>query len=95
MSGRDGGFDESYQLLIQVALPVGLLGLAFGSGGVHGGVSGDSPIAADSSGGHGEEAKRSTEKHTSHFEIESLRPFTFVRKMRTFFFLFFFLHIFK
>lgn len=55
MSGRNGGFDEGYQL----TLPVGFIGLASCSGGsgVHGGASGGSLIAAVSSGGHGEEGQ--------------------------------------
>lgn len=60
MSGRNGGFDEGYQLVFEMVLPVGFLGLASGSDGtgVNGGASGGSLIAAESSSGHGGEGRR-------------------------------------
>lgn len=59
VSRGNGGFDEGYQLVVEMALPVGFLGLASGgdSGGAHGGASSGSLIAAESSGSHGEEGR--------------------------------------
>lgn len=59
VSRRNGGFDEGYQLMVEMVLSVKFLGLASGSGGggVHGGASGCPLLAAESSGGHGEQGR--------------------------------------
>lgn len=60
-SRRNGGFDEGYQLMVKMVLLVEFLGLASSNsrGRVHGGASGGSLVAGESSGGHGQHTMNS------------------------------------